>query len=205
MSTDATAAMAPPDDPQQEPQLVHTPSPASAAAQCETANQNQDHQDHQDHQDQASAPATVDPNDISIKDPPERNNHPPQKPIGLHSPPDSNNAMKLDDSDDESELSDLDDAAIGDIGIDLPPTATATAPAVEPPADDVDEDIGEVFPDHWSGTVPVFKPEMHQFKDFKKFVRCSGHGQKRKAPTAALFPCAFLPCAVLLFDVTSRY
>ena len=79
--------------------------------------------------------------------------------------------MKLDDSDDDSELSDLDDAAIG---IDLP---ESTVPAAEPQSqpdprpDDVEEDIGEIFPDHWSGTVPVFKPNMHQFKDFKKFVR----------------------------------
>jgi hypothetical protein len=83
------------------------------------------------------------------------------KPTGLHSPPDSNNDMKLDGSD--SELSDLDDAAIAD---DLKD--------VNPPVEVVD-DIGDVLPDHWSGTVPVFKPTMHQFKDFKRFVRGTGY------------------------------
>ena len=79
--------------------------------------------------------------------------------------------MKLDDSDDDSELSDLDDDAIG---IDPPGlTVPVTEPQSQPDSqsNDVDEDIGDVFPDHWSGTVPVFKPNMHQFKDFKKFVR----------------------------------
>jgi hypothetical protein len=91
------------------------------------------------------------------------------KPTGLHSPPDSNSAMKLDGSDD-SELSDLDDPDPS-IDVQYPPTS---APA--PEGDDVkredeeEEDIGEVLPDHWSGTVPVFRPDMRQFKDFKKFV-----------------------------------
>lgn len=110
------------------------------------------------------------------------------KPTGLHSPPDSNNVDATD-----SELSDLDEA-IADA--DSPPSINATprqtasktasddAPAsgagpgsaqpeqVPTPEQD-DEDIGEVFPDHWSGTVPVFKPNMDQFKDFKKFVCCA--------------------------------
>lgn len=34
-----------------------------------------------------------------------------------------------------------------------------------------EEDIGEVLPDHWSGAVPIFKPTLHQFKDFNRFVR----------------------------------
>lgn len=92
---------------------------------------------------------------------------------GLHSPPDSNNAMKLDGSD--SELSDIDDAVIE--GMD--PTNAPEAPELptikeEEKEDNTDalkdEDIGEVFPDHWSGTVPVFRPTMFQFKDFTKFV-----------------------------------
>ncbi|KAL9949239.1 hypothetical protein ACHAP6_005305 [Verticillium nonalfalfae] len=73
------------------------------------------------------------------------------KPTFLHSPPDSNNAAKSDGSD--SELSELDDDAVN--------------PADEPPKED---DIGEVEPDHYSGTVPVFRPTMHQFKDFKRFM-----------------------------------
>lgn len=79
---------------------------------------------------------------------------------GLHSPPDSNNAAKLDGSD--SELSDLEDMVEEQLKAELPNMA-------EPPVDD----IGEILPDHWSGTVPVFRPTMHQFRDFKRFVRPS--------------------------------
>lgn len=81
----------------------------------------------------------------------------------LHSPPDSNNTAKSDASD--SELSDLEDEPI-----------LSDAPQPAPASDNGDsrndacDDIGEVLPDHWSGTVPVFKPTMHQFKDFKRFV-----------------------------------
>jgi hypothetical protein len=81
------------------------------------------------------------------------------KHTGLHSPPDSNNAVKLDGSDD-SELSDLDDAIAEELRMDPP----LSMPVPE-------DDIGEIEPDHFDGTVPVFKPTMHQFKDFKKFVR----------------------------------
>ncbi|KAM0275009.1 hypothetical protein ACHAQH_007658 [Verticillium albo-atrum] len=78
------------------------------------------------------------------------------KPTFLHSPPDSNNAAKSDGSD--SELSELDDDAVD--------------PANEQP---VEDDIGEVEPDHYSGTVPVFRPTMHQFKDFKRFMEKIDH------------------------------
>lgn len=79
-----------------------------------------------------------------------------RRPSFPHSPPDSSNAVKSDPSD--SELSDLDD--------DLPiPEGFMPPPANEP------HDIGEVVPDHWSGTVPVFKPTMGQFENFKLFVR----------------------------------
>jgi hypothetical protein len=78
------------------------------------------------------------------------------KPTGLHSPPDSNGAMNLDGSD--SELSDLEDV-VGKL-----------QEEAELVADEVD-DIGEVIPDHYSGTVPVFRPAMQQFRDFKRFVR----------------------------------
>lgn len=126
------------------------------------------------------------------------------KATGLHSPPDSNNAMNLDGSD--SELSDLDEVAdklngklpahhqpppTSDTPVVVPSSAAPSAavdPKPEPqpetemttaePTDTqqngdteaADEDIGDVLPDHWSGTVPVFKPEMRQFKDFKRFV-----------------------------------
>lgn len=82
------------------------------------------------------------------------------KPAFLHSPPDSNNAAKSDAS--ESELSDLEDDAVD-------PQQSQPQTTEAPPEDD----IGEVVPDHWSGTVPVFRPTMHQFKDFKRFVRPS--------------------------------
>lgn len=81
--------------------------------------------------------------------------HGSPKATGLHSPPDSNNAAKLDGSD--SELSDIEDMVEEPLKPELP---------IPEPADD----IGEILPDHWSGTVPVFKPSMHQFKDFKRFV-----------------------------------
>lgn len=102
-------------------------------------------------------------------------------PVFLHSPPDSNNAAKTDESD--SELSDLEDE---------PNLDDAPRPLVEPqsqdepeleqleaqpepqpepqPEEELEDDIGEVLPDHWSGAVPIFKPTMDQFKDFKRFV-----------------------------------
>ncbi|KAK2072004.1 hypothetical protein P8C59_006383 [Phyllachora maydis] len=85
------------------------------------------------------------------------------KPSGLHSPPDSNNARTLDGSD--SELSDLEDDAVA--GRFKQEAEAANAPDPAP----VVEDIGDVFPDHWSGTVPVFRPNMKQFKDFKLFMQ----------------------------------
>ena len=66
------------------------------------------------------------------------------RPAGLSSPPDSNNALKLDGSD--SELSDIE----------------------EP-----EEDIGEVLPDHYEGGVPIFTPTMEQFKSFSPYVGLS--------------------------------
>ncbi|KAI0550413.1 hypothetical protein F4679DRAFT_573008 [Xylaria curta] len=94
--------------------------------------------------------------------------HPSPKPIGLHSPPDSNNAMKLDGSDDDSELSDVEDPTLEPDQLPFLHAQPTPQPTAEPTPED--EDIGEVTPDHWSGTVPVFKPDMHQFKDFKKFM-----------------------------------
>ncbi|ORY64134.1 uncharacterized protein BCR38DRAFT_208045 [Pseudomassariella vexata] len=98
------------------------------------------------------------------------------KTTGLHSPPDSNSAMKLDGSDD-SELSDLEDA---DPAADARPRAATNEPEGGVKVEDQDEDdIGEVLPDHWSGTVPVFKPDMCQFKDFKKFMqKVDSYGMK---------------------------
>lgn len=119
-----------------------------------------------------------DPSSIAVVNP---------KPTGLHSPPDSNNV----DGSTDSELSDFDEAIADadDITLDSPAAPATTASATEstqPPAPtdseaqegqpeqvptpEQDDDIGEVLPDHWSGTVPVFKPTMEQFKDFKKFV-----------------------------------
>lgn len=116
---------------------------------------------------------------------------------GLHSPPDSNNV----DGSTDSELSDLDEAIANadDLKLDFSeptagishnadPAQTSATGAKGPapdqpeqaPTPEQDEDIGEVLPDHWSGSVPVFKPTMDQFKDFKKFVcrpatACSAH------------------------------
>ncbi|KAI1110969.1 hypothetical protein F5Y14DRAFT_334961 [Nemania sp. NC0429] len=112
---------------------------------------------------------------------------PSPKPIGLHSPPDSNGAMKLDGSDDDSELSDVEDPGLDPDQLPFfsmhssSDTTTQTTEPTEPPSPGKDEevDIGEVEPDHWSGTVPVFKPDMHQFKDFKKFMeKIDSYGMK---------------------------
>lgn len=109
---------------------------------------------------------------------------PSPKPIGLHSPPDSNVAMKLDGSDDDSELSDVEDPALDPDELpffDMHPSPDAATPPGQPTPQQEDEevDIGEVVPDHWSGTVPVFKPDMHQFKDFKKFMeKIDSYGMK---------------------------
>lgn len=161
MSTDATAGMAPPDN-QQQPQPP-SQSPATSAMPTEPT-------------------TTVDPNDIAVKGDKDQGNV-SQKPIGLHSPPDSNNAMKLDTSDD-SDLSDLED----------PAPELSEPHGTIPPVDSPEEDIGDVLPDHWSGTVPVFKPTMHQFKDFKKFV-C-----RRPCCIRLGFPVAFLLLTCFGYD-----
>ncbi|KAI0479471.1 hypothetical protein GGR56DRAFT_635222 [Xylariaceae sp. FL0804] len=156
MTTEATAAMA--------------PAPATAAAEpLPVYHDNDTH-----HQ---SLPSHV------VADAPTPTSHAPpcndpceHKPTGLHSPPDSNSAMKLDGSD--SELSDLEDPTIDDF---QPAPPTAPTPREEPAADEEpeEEDIGDVVPDHWSGTVPVFRPDMHQFKDFKKFMeKVDSYGMK---------------------------
>jgi hypothetical protein len=97
----------------------------------------------------------------------------------LHSPPYSNNATKSDASD--SELSDLDDEAFLADAPPLPrpelaqaepqPQPTDEQPASQPEQNqEPEEDIGEVLPAEWSGKVPIFRPTMHQFKDFTRFV-----------------------------------
>ena len=108
------------------------------------------------------------------RDQAEQKNQKHASPAFLHSPPDSNNAAKSEPSD--SELSDLDEEPV------LPDTSQlpsqdkshkeATETSADPqPAEEPEDDIGEILPDHWSGAVAVFKPTMHQFKDFQKFVR----------------------------------
>ncbi|KAI0882653.1 uncharacterized protein GGS22DRAFT_169996 [Annulohypoxylon maeteangense] len=132
----------------------------------------------------ASAPKTEMVETEVASDPPNNNNNNDalnNKHTGLHSPPDSNSAMKLDGSDD-SELSDLDDPDLIDMTVDMDLHISPSIPQNQDQNQDSDnvkqeeeegeeeEDIGEVIPDHWSGTVPVFRPDMHQFKDFKKFM-----------------------------------
>ncbi|KAK5997800.1 DNA damage-responsive transcriptional repressor RPH1 [Cladobotryum mycophilum] len=103
------------------------------------------------------------------------------QPAFLHSPPDSNNAEKSEASD--SELSDLDDEPIlDDAPMPPPPPPTRTETKDETKAEVETEpvvDIGEVLPDHWSGSVPVFRPTMDQFKDFKVFMeKVDNYGMK---------------------------
>lgn len=84
-----------------------------------------------------STEAVADPAPLS-----ELHESPAAPPAGLSSPPESNNASKLDGSD--SELSDIEDPE--------------------------EEDIGEVLPDHYEGGVPIFTPNMEQFKSFQHYV-----------------------------------
>lgn len=150
-----------------------------------------------------------DPSSIAVVNPPaddrDTNSKLSSKPTGLHSPPESNNV----DASSDSELSDLDEAIANadDMDLDLPrappatlqasaqtgaPTGgTASVPSIEGGSDAApdqpeqvptpaeDEDIGEILPDEWSGAVPIFRPTMDQFKDFKKFV-CSQDGSTIK-------------------------
>lgn len=184
MSTDPTGAAAP---------GIH-----SGTSQSQGSQGSQGH-DHDHEQLQVTIPGNdnspsdaSDPSSIAVVNPPSDDATSKSKPTGLHSPPDSNNV----DGSTDSELSDLDEAIANadDMNLDSPqePPSTAkdadSAPAPagaggragvdagpdqpeQVPTPVQDEDIGEVTPDHWSGTVPVFKPTMDQFKDFKKFVR----------------------------------
>ncbi|KAI1432380.1 hypothetical protein GGR50DRAFT_697127 [Xylaria sp. CBS 124048] len=100
--------------------------------------------------------------------------NPSSKPIGLHSPPDSNSAMKLDGSDDDSELSDVEEPTLDP---DQMPLLDSQPTPQEPLQED--GDIGEITPSDWSGNVPIFKPNMRQFKDFKKFMeKIDSYGMK---------------------------
>ncbi|KFX97465.1 hypothetical protein V490_02773 [Pseudogymnoascus sp. VKM F-3557] len=118
---------------------------------------------------------------------------------GLFSPPDSKKRMVFEDSD--SELSELDEE-----GYALPKLVNTVVDAVvggeekkeevvgekedtgekkeEEAAEEKEpevEDIGEVVPDHYAddGRVPVFKPTMHQFKDFQVYMdRINAYGMQ---------------------------
>jgi hypothetical protein len=106
----------------------------------------------------ATAPADSNPNNTATAK---------TDPAFLHSPPDSNNTAKSDGSD--SELSDLEDEPIlSDPPQPVDPSDKNTSD--EDKDKPSHEDIGEVLPDDWSGAVPIFKPTMHQFRDFKRFV-----------------------------------
>ncbi|KAK2682422.1 Zinc finger, PHD-type [Fusarium oxysporum f. sp. vasinfectum] len=87
--------------------------------------------------------------------------------------------LQSDGSDSESELSDLEDEPI----LSDPPQPVSSSDNVnsDDKKEDADEDIdiGEVLPDSWSGAVPIFKPTMHQFKDFKRFMEAvDSYGMK---------------------------
>jgi hypothetical protein len=198
----APAIIATPIMPTTTPSLPSSSLAASAPASDENAKLDQ----------QVSAEASS----SSLVPPPPPSSGPDRATTGLHSPPDSNNASKLDGSSSDSELSDLDDDALAEtlrcmqpedvdatltsvttptaaaadtvyaacaVASDATPAAAGPCPSATPASDDKpasadapaaaedEDDIGEVEPDHYSGTVPVFRPTMHQFRDFKKFVR----------------------------------
>ncbi|KAI6756668.1 hypothetical protein HG530_011266 [Fusarium avenaceum] len=96
-------------------------------------------------------------------------------PAFLHSPPDSNNMTKSDGSD--SELSDLEDEPI--LSDPPQPISSGDNGASDENKAKPNDDIGEVLPDHWSGAVPIFKPTMDQFRDFKRFMEAvDSYGMK---------------------------
>ncbi|KAG8675684.1 hypothetical protein FPOAC2_01754 [Fusarium poae] len=115
----------------------------------------------------ATAPADSNPNNTATAK---------TDPAFLHSPPDSNNTAKSDGSD--SELSDLEDEPIlSDPPQPVDPSDKNTSD--EDKDKPSHEDIGEVLPDDWSGAVPIFKPTMHQFRDFKRFMEAvNSYGMK---------------------------
>ncbi|KAK1239464.1 hypothetical protein MKX07_008952 [Trichoderma sp. CBMAI-0711] len=119
-----------------------------------------------------SAVAIAEPSE-ALKEPQQQqaDNHidePAKQPAFLHSPPDSNDAGKSESSD--SELSDLDDEPPIEDAPTLPPDL----------GPQLDDDIGDVVPDHWSsGNVPVFRPTMDQFRDFRRFMtKVDSYGMK---------------------------
>ncbi|ETS02192.1 hypothetical protein M419DRAFT_79465 [Trichoderma reesei RUT C-30] len=120
-----------------------------------------------------SAVAIAEPSE-ALKEPQQQqqaDNHidePAKQPAFLHSPPDSNDAGKSESSD--SELSDLDDEPPIEDAPTLPPDL----------GHQLDDDIGDVVPDHWSsGNVPVFRPTMDQFRDFRRFMtKVDSYGMK---------------------------
>jgi hypothetical protein len=105
--------------------------------------------------------------------------HNSDKITGLHSPPDSNNAMTADGTD--SELSELEDDVAEQIQLETQAVRNVESPAAasqpQPPPPQLEEaetdDVGDIEPDHFENTVPVFRPTIKQFQDFQKFVRCS--------------------------------
>ncbi|KAL2886956.1 DNA damage-responsive transcriptional repressor RPH1 [Ceratocystis lukuohia] len=78
------------------------------------------------------------------------------------------------DNEDDSELSDCDP--------ENPETIPFSKAHPEPAhaTDEIpDDDIGEVLPAEWSGKVPIFRPTMRQFQDFKKFMEAvDSYGMK---------------------------
>uniref|UniRef100_A0A8H7TRL2 [histone H3]-trimethyl-L-lysine(9) demethylase n=1 Tax=Bionectria ochroleuca TaxID=29856 RepID=A0A8H7TRL2_BIOOC len=131
-----------------------------------------------------AAPPTVSGGALNAQPDEKLNNTKDSSQTFLHSPPDSNNTSKSDVSD--SELSELDDE-LASLDAYKPLLSVEEPPPSIPPdadnspgkGDDVEADIGEVLPDHWSGAVPVFKPTMHQFQDFKRFMtEVNSYGMK---------------------------
>ncbi|KAG5661084.1 hypothetical protein KAF25_002727 [Fusarium avenaceum] len=116
-------------------------------------------------------PVTNAPIETNTKDAPATQSDP----AFLHSPPDSNNMAKSDGSD--SELSDLEDEPI--LSDPPQPISSGDNRASDENKEKPNDDIGEVLPDHWSGAVPIFKPTMDQFRDFKRFMEAvDSYGMK---------------------------
>ncbi|KUJ08513.1 uncharacterized protein LY89DRAFT_599604 [Mollisia scopiformis] len=97
-------------------------------------------------------------------------------PAGLHSPPESNSALK--DGGSDSELSDLE------------------------PEHESNDPLLNIEPDHMSeGNVPVFRPTMEEFKDFQKYLNAVNKWGMKHGIVKVIPPAEWLAAQPRLDDI----